>query len=45
MARTGRLKALHEGMKKAAEEVCGMTSGRGHREREREREREIYIYI
>ena len=32
-ARTGRLKALHEGIQKAAEEVCDMTSRRGHRER------------
>ena len=33
-ARTGKLEPLHEGIRKAAEEVCGMTSGRGHRERE-----------
>ena len=33
-ARTGRLQPLHEGIRKAAEEVYGMTSGRGHRERE-----------
>ena len=33
-AKTGRLETLHEGMQRAAEEVCGVTSGRGHRERE-----------
>ena len=33
-ARTGRLEPLYEGIQEAAEEMCGMTSGRGHRERE-----------
>ena len=33
-ARTGKLEPLHEGIRKAAEEVCGMTSGRGQREEE-----------
>ena len=39
-ARTERLEPLHEGIRKAAEEVCGMISGRG---RERERERDMMV--
>ena len=33
--KTRRLESLYEGIRKATEEVCGLTSGKGHRERER----------